>query len=597
MTIKDNLRRRPAPWLLLLLLLVNLALYSPTLHFDFLKDDHVLVENNPRVKNGRVFVQTLGKKFFAFPDFPFLHYWRPLTLLSYRVDYLLWGQDPFGFHLTNVLLNAAVAVLIFLFFLAWGGGRPHEAFFVGLWFTLFPLHAENVAWISGRPDLLAALLALAASLLFLRYLETGKRVFLILVFFVFIPGLFVKENLAVFPLIALAITWGRGKWRRGRLPVAVLTLVSMIFAWIHIMISGSGGSLARASFSQVPLMLKTMGVYARMILVPVLPDPYFAMARFDSTTLEWLAWGLLAMVVLIAVVRKKEKWTYMTGALGFLFLLAPVINPDLVPSSPPVAIRFVYLPAVLGGCLLMDLWRRLGRRRVVVISLAVGMGLGFAGVNLTYQKYFQDDETFFSRLVPNHPEDSLLLLSLALKRAGEKRYDEALALVRRGSEVSRASRWVDVGEMSSLLEANLLLVTGDPRGGFLRAEKIARESAQEGMRFKALMIVARYYRMRREYDLGLAALDRAGELGVTGELWLQRCLLLARMGRWEEAETAMAEARRLNPELTDFPRLLRLLRLRDGKMRKGTEQPAPVRRGEQEQSVQVTAGPGPGFAA
>ena len=582
MTIVDILRRRPAPWLVLVLVLINLALYSPTLGFDFLKDDHVLVENNPRVKNGEVFLETLGERFFAFPDFPFLHYWRPLTLLSYRLDYLIWGQDPFGFHLKNIMLNAAVAVLVFLFFLAWGRGAPYSAFFIGMWFTFFPLHAENVAWISGRPDLLAALLALAASLLFLRYLATGDKKLLILVFAVLVPGLLVKENLAVFPLIALAITWGRGEWRRGRLPLALFAMVSMIFAAVHAMISGSGGSLARASFSQVPLMIKSMGVYTRMILVPVLPDPYFSMDRFGAGTLEWLAWALLAVIVLITVVRKKAEWIYMTGALGFLFLLAPVINPDLVPSSPPLAIRFVYLPAVLGGCLLVDLWRRLGRLRSIALAVAVVMGLGFFWVNLTYQEYFRDDEAFFSRLLPNHPEDSLLLLPLALKRAGEKRYDEALALVRRGSEASRTSRWVDVREMTELLEANLLLVTGEPRGGFRRAERIARESARDEMRFKALMIMAKYYQMRREYEPGLAALDRAAELGRTAELWLQRCLILARMGRWESAEAAMAEARRLNPELTDFSELSRVLRRRGRKIGEGAQQPAPVPRGQRE---------------
>ena len=577
----DMLRRKPVPWLLLLLVLINLSLYSPTLGFDFLKDDHVLVENNPRVKNGAVFINTFGKRFFAFPDFPFLHYWRPLTLLSYRLDYLIWKEDPRGFHLTNVLLNAAVAGLVFLFFLAWGG-RPVPAFFIGLWFSLFPLHAENVAWISGRPDLLAALIVLLSALAFLRYLDSGRPVFLVAVFCFFIPGLLVKENIVVFPLIALVMTWWRNHWRRGRLPVAGLAVVSVAFALIHAAVSGSGGMLARAAFSQVPVVLSTLGVYTRMILVPLFPDPYFTMAQFDARTLEWLAWALLAVVLLVVAVRRKSNWPYLGGAMGFLCVLLPVMNPFLVPSSPPVATRFLYLPAVIGGALLVDLGLRLGRKRRLILLIAVLVMTGaLAVVNLTYQEYFRDDEVFFSRLIPHHPNDGLLLLPLALKRAGEKRYAEALALLREGFRQESESRWVDVREMSALLEANLLLVTGDPEAGFRQAKRILRQTTQDGTRFKVLLIMAKYHQLRGDLQRGLAALDRAEELGQTAELFLQRCLMLARAGLWAQAETAMTRARRLNPDLTDYPRLLRLLRRR-GQPEAGesSPQPAPVGRGE-----------------
>ena len=564
-----------------LLLVVNLLLYSGTLGFDFLKDDHVLVENNPRVKSGKVFLDTLGKRFFAFPDFAFLHYWRPLTLLSYRVDYLLWGETPNGFHLANVLINAAVTVLVFLFFLAWGG-RAVPAFLVALWFSLFPLHAENVAWISGRPDLLAALFVLAAALAFLRFLDAGGTKFLLFTFLLFMPGLLVKENLVVFPIIALIMTLMRGRWRRGRLPLAGLALVSAVFALMHAIISGSGGMLARASFSQVPIVFQAIGVYARMILVPIFPDPYFTMVQFESRPLEWVVWALLVLFILAIAVWKKDRWVYTRGAMGFLVLMVPVLNPVLVPSYPPLAMRFVYLPAVMGGALLVDLGMRLGRKwKPVLMAVTVLSGIALYWVNMVYQDYFRNDEAFYARLISNHPSDGSLYLPLALKRANEKRYPEALNLVRRGVEISKNSRWMDVREMAALLEANLLLVTGEPEAGFHRAQRIERETTQDGMRFKALMIMAKYHEMRKEFAESLAELDRAEKLGSTAELFLQRCLVLARMGHWRAAETAMEKARQLNPDLTDFSGLSRLLRSRgESDPGEASPQPAPVRRGE-----------------
>lgn len=573
--------RRLIILLVLVLLVGNLVLYSGTLGFDFLKDDHVLVENNPRVKSGKAFLDTVGERFFAFPDFPFLHYWRPLTLLSYRVDYLMWGENPWGFHATNVLINVAVALLVFFFFLAWGG-RAIPAFLVAGWFSLFPLHAENVAWISGRPDLLAALFVLAAALAFLWFLDSGRKSFLLFTFLCFIPGLLVKENLVMFPVIALVLTWMRGRWRRGRVALAGLALVSGGFVFLHAAVSGSGDLLSQASFSQVVVVFQTIGVYARMILVPIFPDPYFTMARFESCPLEWTAWAAAALLILAIVVWKKNRWTFSSGALGFLALMLPVLNPVLVPSYPPVAIRFVYLPAVFGGALLVDAGLRLGRKwKPVLTVVAVLSGMALTWVNVVYQDYFRNDEVFFSRLIPLHPEDGLLILPMALKRATEKRYVDALRLARLGAEISRQSRWVDTREMAALLEANLLLVTGDPGAGFGRAQQIERESTREGMRFKALLIMAKYHEMRNELAKSLAELDRAEKLGTTAELFLQRCLVLAKMGRWPEAEAAMEEARRLNPDLTDFTGLSRLLRSR-GKTDsgKGSQQPALIRRGE-----------------
>ena len=578
--IKDS-PRKMAVLCALVLLAVNLLLYAETLRFGFLKDDHVLVENNPRVKSGKVFLDTLDKRFFAFPDFPFLHYWRPLTLLSYRIDYLLWGPDPKGFHLANVLINAAVAVLVLLFFLAWSG-RAIPAFLVAMWFSLFPLHAENVAWISGRPDLLAALFVLPAALAFLRFLDSGRKLFLLLTLLFFVPGLLVKESLALFPVIALAMTWMRGQWRRGRVPLAGLALVSVLFGFLHAAVSGSGGMLARASVSQVPLVFQTIGVYARMILVPVFPDPYFSMARFEAGPLEWSAWAVAALVILALVVWKKNRWTFSSGALGFLALMLPLLNPELVPSTPQLAMRFVYLPAVFGGALLVDLGSRLDRRwKPVLITFAVVAGFALAAVNRVYQDYFHNDEVFFSRLIPSYPQDGLLLLPMALKRATEKRYAEALDLARRGAEISSRGRWADTREMAALLEANVLLVTGDPEAGFRLAQRIQRETGQDGMRFKALLIQAKYHEMRRDYVRSLVALEQAEALGNTAELYLQRCLVLAKTGRSREALAAMEKARALNPELTDFFALSRILRGGgEAQIGEGSPQPAPLRRGE-----------------
>lgn len=90
---------------------------------------------------------------------------RPLRSVTYALDYSLWGLDPFGYHLTNVLLHGAVGLLLFLLALRLGGSRRAAGLIAAL-FLLHPIGTEVVAYVSGRRDQLAALFSLAAAVLF-----------------------------------------------------------------------------------------------------------------------------------------------------------------------------------------------------------------------------------------------------------------------------------------------------------------------------------------------------------------------------------------------------------------------------------------------
>ena len=81
-------------------------------------------------------------------------YYRPVTTLSYVFDHWLWGLKPFGYHLTNLLLHAICSVSVGLILIRLDFD-PEPALLTALLFAVHPIHSENVAWISGRTDLLA----------------------------------------------------------------------------------------------------------------------------------------------------------------------------------------------------------------------------------------------------------------------------------------------------------------------------------------------------------------------------------------------------------------------------------------------------------
>ena len=154
-------RRRRGLALAALPLLAALV-YLNSLGGDFVWDDRFLVLNNPRVQSVRHLPDLLTSDYVYVAETNQAYgYFRPLSSLSMVADWAIWRADPRGFHLTNVLLHAAAALLAALLAARLGLDRA-AAWAVGALFAVHPIHTESVAWIAGRTDVLAFLLAAAA---------------------------------------------------------------------------------------------------------------------------------------------------------------------------------------------------------------------------------------------------------------------------------------------------------------------------------------------------------------------------------------------------------------------------------------------------
>src|SRR6185295_9344279 len=157
-------RRAPA-WDLAAPLIVAIAAvapYLPALSFQFLNwDDNVYVLSNPWIRawSSENLVHIFTK--------PYYSNFLPLHLLSYMVDYSLWGLNPTGYHLQSIILHALNAVLALLVVRRMLGS-PVVAFLAALLFAVHPSHVEAVAWISIRKDLLSTLFALLTLSFYLR---------------------------------------------------------------------------------------------------------------------------------------------------------------------------------------------------------------------------------------------------------------------------------------------------------------------------------------------------------------------------------------------------------------------------------------------
>ena len=186
---------------ILFLLVATMLAYQPVWHAGFFTDDASYFGRNALVQQ---------------PD----GWWRvwisrtldyvPATSTTFWVEWHLWGDNPLGYHLDNVLLHSLSAILIWriLSRLKIPGARLAAAIF-----ALHPVGVESVAWISERKNTLAMVLYASALLSYLIFEDTGRKRWYWIAAGTFVLGIFSKTAIAPLPVVLLGMAW----WQRGRI--------------------------------------------------------------------------------------------------------------------------------------------------------------------------------------------------------------------------------------------------------------------------------------------------------------------------------------------------------------------------------------------
>lgn len=568
-----NSDRKKVILMVILLLVLNSLLYIGTLSHDFLKDDYRLIVENPRVKDLGAFLDSFGGKFFAFPDFPYLHYWRPMSLFSFYMDYQVWGLNPAGFHLFNIIINALNAILVFLIFYV-VSEKIHYSLFPALFFSIHPCHVEAVSWVSGRTDLLSALFIFSAILFFSLFLKKQKGFYYTLTALFFLLALLSKENGVLFPLLAVILCIIIPLFTRPGekipkktlfLKTLVMTLpfwiIDAIYSIIHHRFSGVGEVVTNFSFGDIFIILKTIGVYTRVILLPFFPTPHFSMHYFDIQQVQFIAYFLVALGVLWFMISRREHYKYSLFSLLFLVFLLPVIDPEIVPSYPKIVIRFAYIPALFAGIFFWETYRLLSQKRSRLFF--AGLLIFIAGLwmfeSINFQVYYKDSHHHYDGLVRHYPDDGSLLLPLALIKAGEGKHQDALSLVSHALEVNHIDPWLDISEMGGLFKANLQIITGNPEAGKQLALSIMATTKKNEMKYFGFLVLAKYHEKKRDNVTALKLLQNARKLGETSDLFYRMALVNGKLGRYEDALQYLESAKAINPELPKYHQFKKLL--------------------------------------
>lgn len=360
------------------------AVFGQTLQFEFVNyDDPMNVTENPEVADGLSW-HGVG---WAFTHSQVGH-WDPLTTLSHMADCQFYGLDTTGHHLTNVMLQAVSAILLFLLLREMTSAFWRSAFVAAV-FAVHPLRVESVAWVTERKDVLSGLFFLLTLWAYLWYVrKPAARGRYLAVVGLFALGLMCKAMIVTLPAVLLLLDY----WPLGRMSPA-----------------GTSVPLRRLVLEKIPLfalsaaccvvqMFSAKAMIATLDNIPLswrLGNAAVSYVAYVGNTL-WpaglavyyphpkggLSGGVIAAAVLLLVFTTAAAWVtrrkypyFLTGWFWFMGMLVPVIG--IVQSgSLARADRYTYLPhiglSVVLVWLTVDLCAGWRLRRWVLGAVAAG---------------------------------------------------------------------------------------------------------------------------------------------------------------------------------------------------------------------------------
>ncbi|MBI5731986.1 MAG: hypothetical protein HY982_01350 [Candidatus Magasanikbacteria bacterium] len=359
---------------------LSFLLYSPALNSFFVSDDFDWIWRAQEKSN------------------PLNYFWenadgtrgggvyRPLTLLSFWLNYRVGGLRPFDYHFFNVFFFAASAVLIFwLVWLMWKNKKA--AVLSGLFFLVLPNHPEAVSWISGRGDVLAVFFALLSFIFYLFFRRGKSRFFLFFSVLSFFLSLLAKEAALALPavLAVFEIFWF---WKKPSFSAKLvfkqfcgllsLGLAAALFLYLRL-----SATSVLLGFYATPDLHPNFGqnfkTFLTIFFSNFLEAPWREAATFFAQKRFVLFMSVfLAFLVYLWKAQRYEKFRFAVFVSLFLFFNALPVLPLAFSRATSEGERFAYWPSVaiaifLGG-LAAGFFRKDKLRPLVCLALFFALG-------------------------------------------------------------------------------------------------------------------------------------------------------------------------------------------------------------------------------
>jgi protein O-mannosyl-transferase len=343
--------------------------------------------------------------------------WHPLTWLSIILDCQLFGVQPAGHHLSDLLLHAANTVLLFLLFRRMTGAT-WRSLLVALFFGIHPLHVESVAWAAERKDTLSTLFWMLSLLTYVRYVELSKaqspksKTFYRLTLLAFVFGLMSKPMIVTLPCIMLLTDyWPLRRFQLSTINSQLSTIRRLVQEKVPFFVLGvliSAITVYTQRECGYLSALSDLGISGRLINATLSYGRYLALTvwpvhlAFYSMPQVFPIWLAVGVALLLLAISLGALWAARTrpylafGWIWYLVTLLPVIG-LLQVGRQSHADRYTYVPLIGIFALLVwgayDLTRRLRYQPLILSALALAAALPCIALTRRQLPYWKNMET------------------------------------------------------------------------------------------------------------------------------------------------------------------------------------------------------------
>ncbi len=341
--------------------------------------------------------------------------YNPLSTSSFLIDKALFGfENPWGWHMINVLLHMVNVVLVYRISKKLGLGII-AAFVVSLLFGIHPMRVESVAWVTERKDVLFSLFYLLAILQYLKYKSTNNSRHIVWLIVFFTLSLLSKIQAVSLPLSLLAIDFFRsGKWQfRDWISKWYLFGMSLVIGVIGLLFLKEESSLltdynGSSFYENIVLAGYSLLVYLYKLVVPFPLSAYYQHPDFLEPR-HYL--GVLALIGLPIALWRSYKNENKLMFFGLFFFLANVffVLQWVKAGQGYLADRFTYIPylglfLIIGGYIDKSIkentFSSMKKYGLVVI------GLVFCGLTILQNSVWANGETLWSKSIEVNPKSA-----------------------------------------------------------------------------------------------------------------------------------------------------------------------------------------------
>ena len=434
-----TLQNVSSKYLFILIVFIALVVYGNTFRNQWTYDDAPVVVYNPDSHSVAGFMDN------SRPG-------RPLRELTYIPEYKLFGLNPSGYHVQQILWHGGNGILLFTIFCMLG--IPPAASLMGaLFFLVHPLQSESVANISHRKELLALFFSLTAILAYVKAVaeRDGKRIaFLGAGLFSYVLSLLANETAVTLPLLLIAYDVlflkrdDRIIARRPYLLAVVILLAGGALVYQYrglfsadqvLKIYSKNGFLESRGY--LPLFFaafKALGFYLYKIVFPLHLAPEYVI-KFSAAVFQPLAWLAISLFLLLAgfaVRLRKSAPAVSFGICWLLIFYLPVSN--FLPVAYIVADRYMYL--CLPGVSLVIAWLLRSAPKPAYIGVGVIL-LAFAALASVQNGYWRNEHTLWRHAVTVNPDSTWVQETVAASYLMTDEFQKARDHAKKALELHR----------------------------------------------------------------------------------------------------------------------------------------------------------------